>query len=830
MLTPGNYGALMDNGTLELSPGSYSFSSVTLSNAAQVWVPQGGVHISVAGALTTGSRVTISPGFLSKADQLTISVAGSDSSTGSPAVFIGQFSLVHALLAAPNGTLIFDEGVQASGAFAAFDIKAEPGVAVQFDAGFSASTAGQHGSQQLSGYVPADPSVTPLVGPVPADTPVHLAVGLPARNAGNLPTLAAQVSDPTSPMYRQYLTVDQFVQMFGAAPTDYQALTGWAQSAGLTIDNTHRNNLLLSVGGTAVQVEQALYTNLVYRLRSDGSNFITVDREPSLDLSVPILRISGLNDVIAPEPMIRFTGLIQSNQGSAGPDAGSGPGGLFAGPDFRAAYAPGVSQTGAGQTVALLEWDGFYTNDIASYQRAFSLNVPVNRHLLNNFDGKPCSGSGKPCRREAEAALDIEMAMSMAPGLASVEVYEGTQVNSMLAEIAAPPPGVPLSNQVSSSLIYGIDDNTRSALYELAIQGQSFFLASGDLGAYTSDPGNNYQDQPWTTLVGGTVLSMNGSGASWKSETTWPGSGGGILTNLSIPDYQKNLNFSQNTQLSMTNRNAPDVSLVASGVLSYSGNGSQGNTGGTSVAAPLWAGYMALVNQLGQANAKGTVGFANYLLYQIGLSANYSKDFHDINDGSTNPSSDGTKSYTAVNGFDLTTGWGTPTAALINDLSGVPAAPPVVTISYHQVGACNGFPTPFGESNLGPNAAYVIFGIEEINNSQNTAAFAFDPTKLYVQQAIQEFFDPRLQIYRYILGPFAATATTVNADIRFAVNAFGATVVATTNSNGAVEANQTPYFLKYNASPSDPNVNLVKTDAARTSWPQTLECTTIKLQ
>jgi xanthomonalisin len=632
-------------------------------------------------------------------------------------------------------------------------------------------------------------------------------------------------------MYRQYLTVDQFIQMFGAAPTDYQALTGWAQSAGLTIDNTHRNNLLLSVGGTAVQVEQALYTNLVYRLRSDGSNFITVDREPSLDLSVPILRISGLNDVIAPKPKSRFTGLIQSNQGSAGPDAGSGPGGLFAGPDFRAAYAPGVSQTGTGQTVALLEWDGFYTNDIMRYQKAFSLNVPVNRHLLNNFDGKPCSGSGKPCADEGEAALDIEMAMSMAPGLDSVEVYEGTQANSMLAEIAAPPPGVPLSNQLSSSLAYGIDDNTRNALYEFAIQGQSFFDASGDNGAFPSDPGGD-TDQPWTTLVGGTVLSMNGSGASWKSETTWSGSGGGILTNLSIPDYQKNLDFSQNTQLSMTNRNSPDVSLVASGVLCYSGNGGQFNSSGTSISAPLWAGYMALVNQLGQANAKGTVGFANYLLYQIGLSAKYNNDFHDINDGSTNPSSDGTKSYTAVKGFDLTTGWGTPTAALINDLSGVPAAPPVATISYHQVGACSGFPIPSGEVSVGPNAAYVIFGIEEINNSQNTAAFAFDPTKLYVQQAIQEFFDPRLQIYRYILGPFAAIPTTVNPrqDLRFQVSAFGALVVATTNSNGAVEANQTPYFLKYNASPSDPNVNLVKTDAARTSWPQTLNCTTILLQ
>jgi xanthomonalisin len=504
-------------------------------------------------------------------------------------------------------------------------------------------------------------------------------------------------------------------------------LIEWAQSAGLTIDNTHRNNLLLSVGGTAAQVEQVLYTNLVYRLRSDGSNFVTVDRDPSLDLcTVPILRISGLNDVIAPKPKIRFTGLIQSNQGSAGPDAGSGPGGLFAGPDFRAAYAPGVSQTGTGQTVALLEFDGFYTNDIMRYQKAFSLNVPVNVRSVNDFDGKPCSGSGKPCAGEGEAALDIEMAMSMAPGLDSVEVYEGTQVNSILAEIAAPPMGVPLSNQASSSWDYGIDDNTRNALYEFAIQGQSYFDASGDNGAFPSDPGDD-RDQPWTTLVGGTVLSMNGSGASWKSETTGSGSGGGILTNLSIPDYQKNLNFSQNSELSMTNRNSPDVSLVASGVLCYSGNGGQFNSSGTSIGAPLWAGYMALANQLGQANAKGTVGFANYLLYQIGLSANYSKDFHDINDGATNLSSDGTKSFTSVNGFDLTSGWGTPTAALINDLSNNPHRLVTVcgTIEVDNTGRARGkqsFSMQFPLTIANPSN-----GVSWINQTQGGCAVFFNP-------------------------------------------------------------------------------------------------------
>ncbi|MBV9081924.1 MAG: hypothetical protein JOZ62_04555, partial [Acidobacteriaceae bacterium] len=162
-------------------------------------------------------------------------------------------------------------------------------------------------------------------------------------------------------------------------------------------------------------------------------------------------------------------------------------------------------------------------------------------------------------------------------------------------------------------------------------------------------------------------------------------------------------------------------------------------------------------------------------------------------------------------------------------------APPEVTISYHQVGACNGYDVGNGLVSPGVNHAYVVFGIEEINNSQGTAAFAFDHTKLYVQQAIQEFLGGgpgMLEIYRDILGPFAAVPTTVNAgqDIHFQVSAFGALVVTTNNSDGASEANQTPYFLKYSPASSDPVVNLVKTDAARTSWLNTPDCTTIAIQ
>lgn len=729
-LVPGSYGALDVQGILLLTAGEYSFSEVKLGEFAQLIAMTGNVRINIANKLTTGPGALISSAPNIPAGGLYISVAGADGTEKQYAVSLGSRSKVRAVLSVPHGTLALADEVHAKGAFVGFDIHLGNGVHLDFQSGLTEAETKQHGQQQLSRYftVPSDPSITPLVGPVPPATQVHLAIGLLARDSSGLRKFADQVSDPKNPKYRQYLTVDQFAQTFGATAPNYHALIQWVQSTGLKVENTYRNNLLVSVSGTAAQIEQGLYMNLVYRLRKDGSTFVTVDREPSMDSGIPILRISGLNEVIAPYPMV-----------------GSGPGGVFGGNDFRAAYAPGIPETGTGQTVAIFAQDGFDTNDIAAYKNLFNLpDVPIQAQLVHGFNGKP-SGTDA----SGEVSVDIEMVISIAPGLDAVIVYEGPRVNngstvnSVFNAIAAPPAGVPLSRQISSSFPTFIDDNTRQILAEYAVQGQSFFHSSGDSGAST-DP--LYRDLPFTTLVGGTELSMNGSGSSWQSETTWVGSGGGILTSLPIPDFQKTVDMSKNggsTQF----RNVPDVSMVATGILAFQngqrfcGPGDMTCRAGTSLSAPLWAGYMALVNQRAQNNGKGPVGYANPLLYSIGQSAAmYPNDFHDINDGSSNTFTGDTSKFSAVTGYDLATGWGTPTANLVSDLSGVPTAgTTVVTIHYHQVGACNGYHNNFGGVNAGPNAAFVIFGIEGINNPQGSTAYNFDPSKLYVQQAKKEF-------------------------------------------------------------------------------------------
>jgi hypothetical protein len=97
---------------------------------------------------------------------------------------------------------------------------------------------------------------------------------------------------------------------------------------------------------------------------------------------------------------------------------------------------------------------------------------------------------------------------------------------------------------------------------------------------------------------------------------------------------------------------------VADGITVFS-NGSWMGFAGTSAAAPLWAGFMALANEQAASSGRPLVGFANPALWEIGRGPYYSTCFHDITTGnnfnSTNPNL-----YSAVAGYDLCTGWGTP--------------------------------------------------------------------------------------------------------------------------------------------------------------------------
>jgi subtilase family serine protease len=495
---------------------------------------------------------------------------------------------------------------------------------------------------------------------------------------------------------------------------------------------------------------------------------------------------------------------------------------------------------------------------------------------LDGATGGPVTANGS-----FEVTLDIQAALAMAPGLAQINVFETPNNgnvgfnNDILTSMATT---LPLSNQLSSSWDFGVDANTQPILYQLAIQGQSFFQSSGDQGSssWGTDPGD-IRDLDAVTVVGGTTLTLKGPPQAYGSEVPWNvaasgAGGGGIAANAALPGYQSGVDMSKNAG-STTNRNLPDVSAVAANfsvVVTNPTTGAQNTTGnavGTSVAAPLWAAFVALANQQAQSipTGAGTVGNANAFLYSLGKNTTASgPSFNDITSGNNNGTcvgqtgtssgicavtaqilsppppktviinswKPGAANFSAVTGYDLATGWGTPKCALINELAnGAPtAAPPTPpTITYHQTGACNGYVNGSGGVSAGPNAAFVMFGIEKIDNSASSKPFPFDPTKLYVQQATQEFVDPGLSIYADIFGPFAAIPTSVAGgfDMKFSPSAQTALVVQTVNSDGATEANNTSYMLRYNSAATDPPVLFSKSDAP--PWPLTQDCTTISL-
>lgn len=133
-----------------------------------------------------------------------------------------------------------------------------------------------------------------------ADTGISLSIGLPIRDNAGLQSLIDSVSDPKNSQYRQYISQDTFNTTYGATEADYNALQAWANAAGFHTLATFPNNLLLTMEGTAAQVEEALYVNLLYRARPDGSLFVAADRDLSLDLSVPVLEINGIGDAVLP--------------------------------------------------------------------------------------------------------------------------------------------------------------------------------------------------------------------------------------------------------------------------------------------------------------------------------------------------------------------------------------------------------------------------------------------------------------------------------------------------------------------------------------------------
>jgi subtilase family serine protease len=506
-----------------------------------------------------------------------------------------------------------------------------------------------------------------FVGALPATRSLRLNIALPLRHPAELAALLERLYDPQSAAYRQFLSVEEFTARFGPSAEDYDAVLRFAAANGLTVTGTAPNRLLVDVTGSVADVERAFHVTLgEYRHPTENRTFYAADREPQADLPVALWHVTGLDNLSLPHPASLRRAVAPAGgavpAGVHGNTTGSGPSGYFIGSDMRAAYYGGSTLTGKGQAVGLFEFAGYNENDVTKYftQVGQTLSVAV---VGVSTDGSSLSCTGS-CD-DTEQVLDIEQAISMAPGMSQVRVYvSDTSDVAIFNRMATDNDAKALSCSWAWS---PADPSSDDPIFqELAAQGQSLVVASGDSGAYTSRTSDLYPaDDAYSTAVGGTILTTASAGGAWKSEVAWAESGGGIAKGVPIPSYQKLPGVINSANKGSTvYRNLPDVAAEGDtdNYICYDGT-CGGGWGGTSFAAPRWAGYLALANQQAVANGLSTPGALNPIIYPIGLGSNYAAAFHDITSGTNG-------TYPAVKGYDLVTGWGSPHGSgLINLLA-----------------------------------------------------------------------------------------------------------------------------------------------------------------
>ena len=520
------------------------------------------------------------------------------------------------------------------------------------------------------------------MGRMPSSQVMSLDLVLPLRDPDGLKAFLADIYNPKSANFRHYLTPTEFTAKFGPTQADYDAVVAFAKNSGLEVTGGTRDGMEVQAKGTVSAIEAAMHITMhTYQHPTEGRTFYAPDREPTINLPFNLWHISGLDNYSIPHPLYVKKSIYAAAHGIS-PEAvkthattGSGPSASFLGSDMRAAYYGSGSLTGAGQNLGLFEYEGTDLADLTTYFKNVGQtnNVPI---TLLSVDGTSTScvdsRAGGSCD-DTEQTLDMTQAIGMAPGLASLTNYIGSTDTAIISAMTT---HSPLPTTIGCSWGWTpADPSTLDPYFQkMSAQGQNFFAASGDSSTWSTKNEAWPADDAYVVSVGGTDLVTSSAAGPWSSETAWVDSGGGITPDkIAIPSYQQLSGvITTANKGSTTLRNGPDVSANAN--FSFYTCADQttclaNEYGGTSFAAPMWAGYIALVNQQLVANGKKTIGFINPTIYAQNVTSAYAADFHDITSGTSG-------SYSATTGYDLVTGWGSPNSGLLAALTGSSTTPP----------------------------------------------------------------------------------------------------------------------------------------------------------
>ncbi len=544
-----------------------------------------------------------------------------------------------------------------------------------------------------------------------ASQQLNLSIGLQPQNQAQLASMLSAIYDPQSPQYQQYLSSAQYESLFSPTANQVQQVVTYLQSQGMTVTSIAPNNMLIDASATVGQVDQAFSTQ-INNYQLNNQMFYANATPPVVpgSLSQLITSIGGLDNSTPYQPLSLHIS-TKAHTSLQGPASGFGPKDLSSAYDATPLQNSGIQ--GDNQTVALFELDGYNPSDVAQYFSNYGLSTPnISNVMVDNYNGAAGQGA-------IEVELDIEVLGGLAPH-ANQLVYEGPNTTQGLNDTY---------NQIVHdhkaqvvSISWGLCESSTGAaelqtldniFKQGAAEGISFFAASGDSGAYDCNDNNlavdSPADDPYVTGVGGTTLQL--SGGVYSSEAAWSnpnqtlrspkgaGGGGGISSVFTMQSWQSGTgvmnSYSSGAPCSAPGgqfcREVPDVSANADPNTGYAvyctvtnaGCPSTGwiNVGGTSAAAPLWAGSTALINQYLLSKSKPVIGNANPALYSVFNAQPSTPPFHDINSGDN-------LYYPATSGYDMASGIGSPDINImaqdlvaLNGQSGSPTPTPAPTLT-----------------------------------------------------------------------------------------------------------------------------------------------------
>jgi kumamolisin len=488
-----------------------------------------------------------------------------------------------------------------------------------------------------------------------------------------------QLPEPNTTTGAAVLTLEQLANQHGADPADIADVERVLGGFGLTVVSKNPETCSVKLAGPAEAMERAFATHL-FRATHEGRDY----RGRVGDLHIPAELDGKVTGVFGLDTrrMVGRRGSPHIAAAHPHPSPTARPWFL---PQELATLYDFPANTGAGQTVALLEFGGQYVaSDLATFARMTQMAQPpsvetVDVESLSPADHQDPNATG-------EVMLDIEVVAGACPGAKQVVYFSNFTEQGWIDALDAAVHDTlckPTVVSISWGLAEGEDIWTGQAMTAIndtlkaaAALGMPVCIASGDDGsddqvgdgrAHVNFPAAS----PYALCVGGTMLPRRGATIT---EVTWKegdglrkdrggATGGGVSAVLARPAWQ-NVHVASVNPGAIDGRVVPDVSANAAGSTGYFMvvGGRPQVSGGTSAAAPLWAALIARVNVARAAAAKGKVGYLTPLLYQANsnttgqpLGAVACKD---ITQGDNVSSAAG--GYHAGIAYDAVTGWGSP--------------------------------------------------------------------------------------------------------------------------------------------------------------------------